>query len=303
VNDASQGATPQWTQAPERGSQLAIRVTVWLALTLGRRVVRLLGAFIAFYFTLFAPRARRAVHTFRAHLGLHSGFFRAYQHILRFTQCAVDAVFLLRGNLDRFRFTRDGHDYLEELRRSKTGAVLLGGHLGSLYAMRAAAGGYRLAIHPLVYTKNARRINDALRAVAPDATIQLIEIEDDGVEFMLRVRDLVSEGAMIAILADRVRRAGQTVEVSFLGGRARLPAGPFLLASTLRCPVYFTVGLHHPPNHYELHCEPFADRIVLERGRRLASVQKYAQSYADRLAHYARAAPENWFNFYDFWAQ
>ena len=25
------------------------------------------------------------------------------------------------------------------------------------------------------------------------------------------------------------------------------------------------------------------------------------QRYADRLAHYARSAPYNWFNFYDFW--
>jgi len=27
------------------------------------------------------------------------------------------------------------------------------------------------------------------------------------------------------------------------------------------------------------------------------------QRYADRLAHYARLAPYNWFNFYDYWEE
>ena len=30
-------------------------------------------------------------------------------------------------------------------------------------------------------------------------------------------------------------------------------------------------------------------------------LQDYAQRYADRLAHHARLAPYNWFNFYDYW--
>ena len=28
-----------------------------------------------------------------------------------------------------------------------------------------------------------------------------------------------------------------------------------------------------------------------------------AQRYADRLEHYTRLAPDNWFNFYDFWGE
>jgi hypothetical protein len=32
-----------------------------------------------------------------------------------------------------------------------------------------------------------------------------------------------------------------------------------------------------------------------------AAVGEIVQRYADRLAHHARTAPYNWFNFYDFW--
>ncbi len=32
-----------------------------------------------------------------------------------------------------------------------------------------------------------------------------------------------------------------------------------------------------------------------------APLKAYVQRYAERLEHYARKAPDNWFNFYDFW--
>ena len=79
------------------------------------------------------------------------------------------------------------------------------------------------------------------------------------------------------------------------------PRGPYILASTLRCPVYFTAGLYRGGNHYELFCIPFADKVVLPRKRRQEAIQEYAQKYADTLADFVRDAPDNWFNFFDFW--
>jgi len=54
-------------------------------------------------------------------------------------------------------------------------------------------------------------------------------------------------------------------------------------------------------NRYDLHFETFAEQLKLERGQRAAELQQTIQRFADRVAHYARSAPYNWFNFYDFW--
>ena len=43
------------------------------------------------------------------------------------------------------------------------------------------------------------------------------------------------------------------------------------------------------------------DRIEAPRATREQALEKHAQYYANRLAHYARKAPYNWFNFYDYW--
>jgi predicted LPLAT superfamily acyltransferase len=89
----------------------------------------------------------------------------------------------------------------------------------------------------------------------------------------------------------------------FLGADAAFPAGPWLLAHTLRCPVYFVAGVYTRPNHYALHFEFLADEVRLDRHERAAALTRYSQTYASMLETYARSAPMNWFNFFDFWSQ
>ena len=291
-----------WRDIPERGSTLGIVWLVRIATALGRRPARLLVHAIAFYYALVSPRARRAIRTFRTQMGLSSGFGAAYRQILRFSEVALDALFFVQGDLRPFEISRDGHLLLAELRDSGTGAVLLGAHFGSFYAMRGQGHDESLKLHPLVFTGNARRINDVLERLDPRATTQLVQMKDGDVSVLLKVRELVERGGLVAILADRVPPSGKSVTVDFLGKPAQLPTGPFLLAATLRCPVYLTYSVYRPPNRYELHCERFAETIELPRGQRTEAVQKYAQAYADRLSAWCDEAPDNWFNFYDFWA-
>jgi predicted LPLAT superfamily acyltransferase len=60
-------------------------------------------------------------------------------------------------------------------------------------------------------------------------------------------------------------------------------------------------GLYTAPSRYDLYCEPFAERITLPRRGREQALLDVVQRYADRLEEHARRAPDNWFNFYDFW--
>jgi predicted LPLAT superfamily acyltransferase len=103
-------------------------------------------------------------------------------------------------------------------------------------------------------------------------------------------------------MADRVREGGRAVPVQFFGRTAQLPAGPWLLAATLKVPVILAFGLYRGGARYELQFELFAERIDAPRDRRDTAIAAYVQRYAARLEHYARSAPYNWFNFYDFWA-
>ena len=74
-----------------------------------------------------------------------------------------------------------------------------------------------------------------------------------------------------------------------------------LIAAMMHCPVILFFGLYHGGNRYEIFFERFAEEIVLNRNRRAEDIQYWTQRYVNRLEHYARLAPYNWFNFYPFW--
>jgi predicted LPLAT superfamily acyltransferase len=298
-----------WLDARERGGVLAIRFTVFLTTFLGRTFGRFVAFFVAFYYTLTSPSVRRAIRGFYAHLSPGApiaSFGLVYAHLRRFVYCTLDAFFFVQGKIGKFEITCTGDHYLRALRDEKKGAILLGAHLGSFYAMRGQSATERLPLYALVNTKNARMLNDALEKLDPAGAAHLVELDPEGgMDTMLRVKELLEQGAIVAILGDRIppnAASDRVVRAPFLGADASFPAGPFLMASMLKAPVYLTFGLSRGSNRYDLYCEPFADRIDLPRGDRRAALASWVEKYAERLEHYTREAPDNWFNFYDFWS-
>jgi predicted LPLAT superfamily acyltransferase len=299
-------ATAEWLTRRERGGALAIRFTVFLTTFFGRAFGRFIARFVTLYFLVTTRAVRESLRLYYRRLdGRAASFGELYAHLFRFVACTLDAFFLVSGKTKYFEVTRDGHEHLAALRDGKRGAILLGAHVGSFYAMRMASKNESLPLYALMYTKNARMLNEALARLDPEAHAQVLELDPEGgIDAMIKVKELVDQGAIIAILADRVplgAPAERVMRVPFLGAEAAFPLGPFLLASTLKCPVYTTFGLSRGTHRYDLNCHPFAERIELPRKDRKAALERYVRLYAERLEDAVKKAPDNWFNFYDFW--
>lgn len=101
---------------------------------------------------------------------------------------------------------------------------------------------------------------------------------------------------------ERSTRADErAVEVSFCASPARLPEGPWALAAALGVPVVLGLGLYRGARRYSASFELFSERVQLPRATRGAALRELVQGYATRLEQHATLAPDNWFNFYDFW--
>lgn len=294
-------AGTSWLDEPEVGSPLGIRATLWFLRLVGRGPVRAALPILVFYYFLLGRTVRRASRTYLARLGVESGLWASYRHVLRFAQCAVDRPFLLLGRNDLFEVEVTGHEHIERLVEAGKGGILLGAHLGSFEALRMHGRVHDVAINVLGHFGNAAKINAILSEVSPEHRAHLVDFDPDDPNFVFRLRDLVERGELIAILGDRVVHGKKTVPARFLGAEARFPSGVFVLAALLGCPVVLAFGLHHSPNRYHFYCEPFADEVEVPRGQRDEALREHAQRYADRLEHYCRLAPDNWFNFFDFW--
>lgn len=297
------GETSTWLSAGERGTVLGIRFVLWLSTRLGRWPARQVMRLLAAWYFLFDRSARRASADYLRRLhGTEPSRRAVYRHLLTFAHVTLDRLFMLRGDTRHFEFTRTGHDHVATLARERTGAIFLGAHLGSVEAMRANAEDFQIPINILGYFANAKMINAVFEGLNADIAARVIHIEPGSVGFILEAKARLADGELVALLGDRVGLNDNAVTAHFLGAPARFAAGPFTMAAVLKCPVYLTVALYTAPNRYALYCEPFAERIVLPREDRETALRAYAQRYADRLEAWCREAPENWFNFFDFWA-
>ena len=302
VAPSRESAGGAWLGVAERGSALGIWFMIAVGRLLGRRIARLLVHPAVLYFLAFSPRARRASRDYLARLGQPHGLRAVYAHYLRFGHCTLDRLYWTIGQRAPFAVTRTGSEHLQKLAESRRGAVLVGAHMGSFEAMRAMASHRSLPMNIVGYFKNAKLLNGILDRLNPGLKTRFISVEPN-VDFMLKLKERVDAGELVALLGDRVGLGDRVVDVDFFGGRVSLPTGPYFLAATLRCPVYLTFGLYREPNRYELFCEPFAEVVELPRGKREEGARSYAQRFAARLEHYCRLAPDNWFNFYPYWKE
>ena len=291
-----------WLTERERGFAWLMQLSFRLATLCGRRAMKPVVAVVAGWYCLFDSRARHASREWlRRVQGGPVQRGQVFRHIRTFAQVTLDRVFLLTGKDRGLEFTCTGQQHLSAQIATGRGAVLLGAHLGSYEAMCAGGVHEGIPIHIVGHFENARRINAVLSRLSPGRTAQVIHIGDDPVGVMARVRARIEAGHLVALLGDRVGLSDRVVRVPFLGETAAFPAGPFLLAHVLRCPVFLVFGLYTDPGRYDLHCEPFAERIELPRSGRDEALQVIVRRYAERLEHHARRAPYNWFNFFDFW--
>lgn len=294
-------ATPSWLRQQERSNLAILRLMVWISLTFGRAIGRVVLYGITAYYVLFAPRARHFSREYlHCALGRWAEWSDGFRHVFSFASTIHDRIYLLNDRFDLFDIEVIGADPVHELAAAQSGAVLIGAHLGSFEVLRAVGRGRAgLKVAMLMYEENARKINATLEAINPAATQDIISL--GRMESMLEARDKLDQGYLVGILADRSLSDDPTVDCEFLGEMAPFPVGPFRLAAMLRRPVFFMTGLYLGGNRYRIHFEALADFTNTPRSERDAAIRAAQQHYAERLSHYCRLAPYNWFNFFDFW--
>jgi predicted LPLAT superfamily acyltransferase len=292
----------RWSTLPERGTPASLRVIAWIAVHIGRPAARLLLYPVTLYFLITARAARRISYQYLKRVrGSSARFWHVFRHFHCFAATILDRVYLLRGEFERFRVTVHGKEILQRQIETGKGSILLGSHLGSFEVLRALGvmqRGFPLKVlMDTVHNQNITRFFDAL-----NPRIAGTVIAPDRPDTLIRVKESLDNGYLVGMLGDRVFGGDEkTTQCQFLGAPATFPAGPILLAAMMHCPVILFFGLYRGGNRYEIYFEHFANTIVLERDRRAEGTQPWMQRYAERLEHYARLAPYNWFNFYPFW--
>ena len=298
---ATRAGGAQWAAERERGSATLLRMMIWVALKLGRPPARAILYFIAAYFFAFAPGARRNARDYlRRALGREPTARDRFRQVFAFASTILDRLYLVRERFDLLEVTAEGEECLHAAVARGRGALLLGAHLGS-FEMMSALGrrqpGVRVAV--AMYDDNANRVRALFGSGDLASAPEIIPLGH--LEAMLRIRDCLSEGAFVGMLADRSLGDAPAQVVSFLGAPALFPSGPMRAAAAMRCEVVFITCLYRGGNRYHVVCRPLADFSRPAGGGREAAVRAAIERYVSLLEEYCRSDPWNWFNFYNFW--
>lgn len=289
-----------WAVRRERGSAALVRLMVWLTLGLGWPVGQALLYPITAYFFLFSRGARRASDEFLCRvLNRRATLREQFRHLFTFSSVLLDRLFLLSNRLRQFRIDVSGLEHVTAALAQGRGCVLLGSHLGSFEVLRAFGRRSPVPVRVLMYRANAGSYSRLVEPLDPTLRDAIIEIGTP--EAMLLVRESLTRGEMVGILADRAPDAQKMVSVPFLGKPAAFPTGPLVLCAALAVPVVLFFGIHIAPRRYEVRFEAFADRVATERATRTEDIGGWIKRYVGRLEAFCREYPFNWFNFYDFW--
>lgn len=284
-----------------RGGSFGYLFFIWMIRFLGVRFAYLFLIPVAAYFIPFAPKATAAVWQYHRRirgLGVCRSSIELYMHYYRFGQTLIDRVALSGGLSDRYRFEFEHYDELLRILNAGQGAVLIGAHVGCWEIGSKFFGEYAPRINVVMYDTEYESIKKTLNRHKAPMRYQVIAIDKDGLEGVLRIKGALDRGEYVCFQGDRYTDEGNTCLRTFLGREARFPAGPFRVASRLKVPVVFYYAVRERGRRYRFDFTPVES---LPRTKGVDPAERLLDLYLTSLERVVRTHPRQWFNFYPFW--
>jgi len=300
---ASNAGPRSWDSYRERSTPWMLSLLINITLLLGRTTMHIALWPVVLYFWLTGIRLRRASREFLCRaMGREPTAWEVLRHFHTFGVVFIDRVYLLGGRGHELDIEAQVPDEVLKIFNAGHGCLLLVAHFGSFEVLRVKGTMRDEAPIRIVLDRQVGRMAmSLLERLNPVLASRIIDASRRGPELVLDIKQAIEAGDVVGMMADRARAQERAIVVRFLDGEVRVPAGPWIVASTLGIPVVLGFGIYRGGRRYECRLELFARQVELPRATRDAALHDQAQRYATRLEEQVRAAPFNWFNFFDFW--
>ncbi len=261
--------------------------------------VRLIYAFAAVAVVpvcYFLPTSKHGYRFMRKALGKSrmAAAWGLYKNLCLFSQVVIDRFAMYAGK--KFDIRLEGYEHFERLAQGQDGFVQLSAHVGN-YELA----GYNLVaqdkpMSALVFGGEKETVMNERLKMFGVSNIKMIAIQDD-MSHIYKVNEALASGEIVSMPADRMVGSTKRVEVTLLGNRVGLPAGPFHIASMRGCNVLAVNVMKSATRQYTIIVTPIDYDKTMPRRQQ---VEQLAQAYANELERVLRLYPHQWYNYYDF---
>ncbi|GAB3049332.1 hypothetical protein GCM10027155_13850 [Acinetobacter apis] len=302
-------AKPRWNEVKEKGGMLPLLIILWLYRLGGRWFIQCILYFIVLWYWIFAAASRKASLDYLQRLHLFAGerspfthlptMTDTYAHLMSFSQSILDKIEGWLGKFSQQDLHVMGQQDLGQYH--KKGLILIVSHFGNVELLRAIKSEHLQKINVLVYQKHASKFNQFLQKISDKANINLISVDELGVETAIFLEQKLAQGEWVLIAADRVPiHSNRVLDVDFLGEKALWPQGAWILASMLKVPVV-AVFCYRFQKKLEVHIHSMSECLQLPRRTREQALKEITTQYVRLVEQHCLRVPYQWFNFYYFW--
>lgn len=237
----------------------------------------------------------REIHHFSA----WKSFWSTVRNHLIFGRVVLDRFAILAGNSKQFKIEVDGQEVFTQMLDSSLGMIVAGSHVGNFELVGHFFHQDKKTINAIVFGGERAGLQRRREASFETHNEKMIPVTSD-LSHIFALKDALDRGEIAVILCDRIWGSRKTLTVDFLGKPAKFPLGTFLLAAQMDVPVVSLIAVKERGTRYHGFVKRF-DSPDPQLSVREKS-QFYARQYAENLQDILRKYPEQWFNFYDFWA-
>lgn len=283
----------------------------------GLPVMRVVLAPVAFYYLVTHGTARAASRDYLRRLNAYSAehgrdcdlqpdWRGTYRHIYSFALSMAEKHAAWSGRYTRGRAIHiDNPAISSQFTTTEHGVVFLASHLGN-FDISIAFGAFDTGrrFHILIDHAGMQRFNNLRFSSMRHDRVVFHDAEDTGPETAVELRQAIADGDIVVLAADRLGdKRSEAVDVRLLGDDAPLPAGPWVMAHLLRCPVYAVFACRDGRDYHMIPFE-LCDRVELgNRSGRRDAIRSHAQRFADCMEQVMLRYPEQWYNFFQYWRE
>ena len=285
-----------------RGGYFGNWCFVQLIRRLGVRWAYGLLIFVAAYFTLANPSGYRCSKDFLRRVLGPQPFWKwpllVYHHFFSFGITLLDRIAVIMGRTRMNCTFESTHLFMQHVERGQ-GVILLGAHVGSWEIGGHLLGRLGKPVNVVILEKDEARMRQLFDKALAAKMFNLIATDGHPLR-SIPIAAALRRGEIVALLGDRPF-GGLDVRVPFLGGHARFPAGPYLLAAVTGAPIFQTFVVRERVGHYRFFAHPakFIPREMTRAGA--DALTPHVAEYARCLAEVAKQYPFQWFNIFPFW--
>jgi predicted LPLAT superfamily acyltransferase len=286
------------------GSPLGMKFIALLMRLCPRSIVYLVSIFPVLWYYLKHAEVRRSSRVYQQMLGLEMNcigrFAFGFRQARAYSFVILDNMYLGMFGKESFALKQQGIEVFREALAKERGLIMLSAHVGNWHlAVNFLNEGNR-RVHLVmddVRIEEVRRKMDSAKAANGNLTVH--DAKQEGLIFELKTA--LQSGEIVILAGDRTI-GRRRVRTDFFRGKAWFPTAAYALAATTETPICLALALRTGMQRYD--CFGLSITAIGQEKSALCVQEPaaLASKFASQLETHLRKFPEQWFNFYDFWA-